>query len=144
MKKLEKFEFGRTVERSKYDWDKLLSGEVLLLEKGKDFTCTASAFVMRARMVAKKKGLVLRSKRLENGDIVIQAVPRLETMKAKPTKAQVVEDDDENDELDESDLEESDDEDDDVFDDDEEDEDDDFDDDEDDEEDGDDDDEDDF
>lgn len=74
MKTLEKFDFGRQVNRkSSYDWAGMLDGQIHVLEAGKDFSCKAITLKSRARAVAKKMGLSVRTGTTEAGDVVIQS-----------------------------------------------------------------------
>ena len=74
MKTLESFDFGRSnVDRSTYDWDTILDGNINVLEKGKDFTSKPGTFKMRARQVAKKLGLKVNTASDKDGNIIIQA-----------------------------------------------------------------------
>ncbi len=74
MKTLKKFEFkGGSDGRSSYDWDSILSGEIVQLEEGKDFTCKPQTLAMMARKQAKSKGMNVKIAKIEDG-LVIQAV----------------------------------------------------------------------
>lgn len=74
MKTLESFDFGRSnVDRSTYDWDTILDGNINVLEKGKDFTSKPGTFKMRARQVAKKLGLKVNTASDKEGNIIVQA-----------------------------------------------------------------------
>ena len=73
MKTLNEFEFGtQQIGKSTYDWDTILNGEIHVLEAGKDFTCKPANMKTQARMVAKKRGLRVRTGSTEEG-VVIQA-----------------------------------------------------------------------
>ena len=73
MKTLESFDFGRSVDRSTYDWDTILNGNVNVLEAGKDFTSKPGTLKMRARTVAKKLGLKVNTASDKEGNVIIQA-----------------------------------------------------------------------
>ena len=73
MKTLESFDFGRSVDRSTYDWDTILNGNVNVLEAGKDFTSKPQTLKMRARQVAKKLGLKVNTASDKEGNVIIQA-----------------------------------------------------------------------
>lgn len=88
MKTLESFDFGRSVDRSTYDWDSILNGEVNVLEAGKDFTCKAGTLKMRARAVAKKLGKKIRTGKDKDGNVVVQAYkPDADELKMDAAKA---------------------------------------------------------
>jgi len=74
MKKLQSFEFKSFGDRakSKHDWAALLSGEIIQMEEGTDFTCKTQTLMTLARSAAKKRGLKLRSTKVEGG-VVLQA-----------------------------------------------------------------------
>ena len=76
MKTLKKFEFPETKGgfKSQYDWDKLLSGSILQLEEGKDYSCKTANFFTMCRTQAKKRGMKVHTARVEGG-VVIQALP---------------------------------------------------------------------
>lgn len=73
MKTLESFDFGRSSDRSTYDWNAILNGSINVLTPGEDFTCKAATLKMRARAVAKKKGLKVQVTSTKEGDVVIRA-----------------------------------------------------------------------
>src|SRR6266511_3211100 len=74
------YEFKRTGSReSKYPWDELLSGDVIELENGKDFTCQASSLAARLHIKAKERGGSLKTQTLKpSGNLVVQYVPESE------------------------------------------------------------------
>lgn len=72
MKTLENFDFGSQVGRSSYDWDSILNGEINVLVAGEDFDCKPQTVKQRARQVAEKMGLKVRTG-TKDGNIVIQA-----------------------------------------------------------------------
>ena len=89
MKTLESFDFGRSSDRGTYDWDVILNGNINVLEKGSDFTCKPQTLKMRARQVAKKKGLRVQTSNDKDGNIVIRAYkpePGTETTPPRPRK----------------------------------------------------------
>ena len=73
MKTLESFDFGRQSSRGTYDWDTILDGEIHVLETGKDFSCKPVTIKTRARAVAKKMNLSVRTGTDKNGNVVIQS-----------------------------------------------------------------------
>lgn len=80
MKTLKKFEFPETKGgfKSQYDWDKLLSGAIIQLEEGKDYTCKTANFFTMCRNAAKKRGMKVSVARVDGG-VVIQATPAAAT-----------------------------------------------------------------
>lgn len=75
MQKLDSFEFKTTGPVARYDWDTLLSGDILKLSAGEDFNCTPHTFGMMARNQGKKRGLQVRTSMQDEGQsIIIQAV----------------------------------------------------------------------
>ena len=79
------YEFKRTGSReSKYPWDVLLSGEVIELEAGKDFTCQASSLAARLHFKAKEKGGTLKTQTVKpSGNLVVQFIPKSEEVAAE-------------------------------------------------------------
>lgn len=73
MKTLDSFEFGAQVGRSSYDWDKILSGDIVVLVEGDDYDCKPQTLKQRARQVAAKMGKKVRTGSDKEGNIVIQA-----------------------------------------------------------------------
>jgi len=73
MKTLKNFDFGGS-NRGSYDWDAILNGKINQMEAGKDFTCKPATLVSRARAVAKKRGLKIKSAMdKKTGHVVIQS-----------------------------------------------------------------------
>jgi hypothetical protein len=82
MKTLESFDFGsRAVSSKKYNWDEILSGEIVVLEAGKDFECKPGGIRLTVKKNAEKLGLKVRSK-VVDGNVVIQAFKPTEEEKA--------------------------------------------------------------
>ena len=87
MKTLESFDFGRSSDRGTYDWDTILNGKINVLEAGKDFTCKPATIKMRARAVAKKKGLRVQVTSDKDGNVVIRAYkPEPSTVTSAPRR----------------------------------------------------------
>lgn len=75
MKVLKKFEFrGPVGVGATYDWDKILSDEIVQLEEGKDYECKTQTIRMMASKQARKRGKTLRANVVEGG-IVLQSAP---------------------------------------------------------------------
>jgi len=86
MKTLESFEwtnFGS--DRSKHDWDVLLDGQIRQLQAGVDFTSKPATMLTLCRNAAQKRGLRLRTSKVEDG-IVIQAIKPEEVEQEAPKK----------------------------------------------------------
>lgn len=67
------FVFGRRPHETKYDWDKFLDGRCWKLKQGVDFDCTLQSFRRNAANVATRRGLSLKTQRLSDTVVVIQA-----------------------------------------------------------------------
>lgn len=87
MKTLDSFEFGAQVGRSSYDWDQILSGDIVVLVEGDDYDCKPQTLKQRARQVAAKMGKKVRSGSDKEGNIVIQAYDMTAEEKAFAAKA---------------------------------------------------------
>ncbi len=74
MKTLKSFDFGPSSGNTKHDWDSILSGKLVMLEEGTDFTCTIGTFHGNAKSRAASRGQDLKIKKVEGG-IVLQAGP---------------------------------------------------------------------
>src|SRR5262249_5069166 len=55
-----------------YDLDHILSGKIVQLEAGTDYSCKPQTLLTLARAAATKRGLKLRTSKVENG-VVLQA-----------------------------------------------------------------------
>ncbi len=79
------FEFSRSGSRqSIYDWDTILSGEVVELESGKDFKCQPSSLAARLHLKAKERGGSLKTQTLKpSGNLVVQFTPESEEVTAE-------------------------------------------------------------
>lgn len=75
---LEQFEFrkgvGQQENSATYDWDTFLDGQMRKFVEGEDYQCKTNTFSTLARANAKRKGLKIKTTKVEGG-IVIQAVP---------------------------------------------------------------------
>lgn len=82
MKTLKKFDFQAFgAGRSDYDWDAILSGDVVQLTAGEDYSCKTVTFATLARSAARKRNMVLQTgKPQEEGveGIVVKASPASE------------------------------------------------------------------
>lgn len=75
MKTLDTFDFGSRSERkSSYDWDTILSGKIVVLVEGEDFTCKRSTMVIITRNKAKKLGKKLRTGQDFEGNLIVQVI----------------------------------------------------------------------
>jgi hypothetical protein len=84
MKKHDAFEFSRGSRQSIYDWDAILSGDVVELESGKDFKCQASSLAARLHLKAKERGGSLKTQTLKpSGNLVVQFTSESEEMAAE-------------------------------------------------------------
>ncbi len=73
MKTLKSFEFTAPVgAKSRYDWDNILSGQIVQLEEGKDYACKPATFSTLIRSAAKKRGQTVRTSKVDGG-MVVQA-----------------------------------------------------------------------
>src|SRR5262245_33079587 len=73
-RKLERFPAAAA---SRYAWDELLDGDPWELVAGEDFTSKPTTLIANARMQAKRRGGVVRTRLLDNGDrpsVVIQFI----------------------------------------------------------------------
>jgi len=73
MKTLDSFDFGSQSSRGQYDWDSILDGDIHVFVEEKDYTCKTSTFISRARAVASKRGLSLKTAKDKDGNVVMQA-----------------------------------------------------------------------
>jgi len=65
MKTLKTFEFTAAVGTgASYEWDKILSGDIVQLDAGKDFECKPATFCTLARSAAKKRKMIVRTSML--------------------------------------------------------------------------------
>ncbi len=60
------------VSKSKYPWHEWMDGDVWEIEAQKDFTCQYASFVTLSHDVARKRGGKVRTKRLRNGNVLLQ------------------------------------------------------------------------
>jgi hypothetical protein len=75
MKILKSFEFGEsTVGRAIYEWDKILTGKIVQLEEGKDYTVNSDTVRALCYSQARRRGLRVKVAAVENG-LVIQSQP---------------------------------------------------------------------
>jgi len=84
-KALENFTFSPRTRSSSYDWDTILSGKLLQLNRGEDFghanadgtlkNVSTASVVAIAQIHAKNRGLKLRYEIVDDDTIVVQAVP---------------------------------------------------------------------
>ncbi len=66
--------FDRSASKaSKYDWGKILSGDIVVLEQGTDYDCKSEGLAMRIRTEAKKLGMKVKIK-VDGGRVIAQAV----------------------------------------------------------------------
>jgi hypothetical protein len=75
-RKLEQFPAAAS---SRYPWDQLLDGAPWEVVEGEDFTSKPTTFIQNARTQARRRGGVLRTRLLQNGDrasVVIQFTHR--------------------------------------------------------------------
>jgi hypothetical protein len=87
MKTLKSFEFTEsTVGRAIYDWDKILSGKIIQLEEGKDYTVNSDTVRALAYSQAKRRSLKVKVAAVEGG-LVIQATPMTEEEKQAAKEA---------------------------------------------------------
>jgi hypothetical protein len=71
-RKLEKFPMATT---GRYPWDELLNGDPWELVSGEDFTAKPTTIIANARVQAKRRGGMVRTRLFQNGDrasVVIQ------------------------------------------------------------------------
>lgn len=66
---------ARTASNAKYDWPKLLDGEVHTLILGRDITSKSASFKVYARQVAHDKGFGLQIRTMGN-QLLLKAIPR--------------------------------------------------------------------
>ena len=64
--------FGANKKESKYDWTRILSGSIVELQQGQDYTCKSAAFAMQVRSAARRKGLKVRVA-VQKGRVIVQA-----------------------------------------------------------------------
>lgn len=69
---------GRQVRRfdgrkSQYDWGKILSGDIVVLEQGTDYTCKTATFALQVRAAAKRRGKQVKVA-TRQGQVVVQAL----------------------------------------------------------------------
>lgn len=62
-----------TGTKNKYDWNSILSGEIVMLEQGTDYDCKSTTFALQCRAAAKRKKVQVRIK-TESGRVIVQAV----------------------------------------------------------------------
>jgi hypothetical protein len=88
MKQLKKFEFkqGQFGGEAKYDWAKLLNGNIWQLVRGEDYTAADTTIMTQIRMQAGKRGLAVSVNKTEDG-IVLQASGDPDPEKAAAYKA---------------------------------------------------------
>ena len=67
-------EWPNTARASRYDWDKLFDGSMWMLSKGVDYKCAAESFRVQAYAAAKIKGTKLRTARVGDDDLALQAL----------------------------------------------------------------------
>jgi len=65
---------GGAKEYSTYDWDVILDGKTHKLMKGEDYSSKSITVVSRARTLAKRRGLKIQSKILDDG-VILRALP---------------------------------------------------------------------
>jgi hypothetical protein len=73
--RLERFPPAAT---SRYPWDELLNGDPWKLVSGEDFTSKPTTLIANARMQAKRRGGMVRTRLFQDGDrasVVIQFRP---------------------------------------------------------------------
>lgn len=58
--------------KSKYDWNEILDGQIRQLEQGVDYDCRTENMVMQIRSAAKRKGVKVRVQK-QPGCVVVQA-----------------------------------------------------------------------
>ena len=63
----------KTMRASKYDWDSLFDGEIYKVTKGEDFECDIESFRVQAYGAARNRGLFLRSAKLSDNELALQA-----------------------------------------------------------------------
>lgn len=83
IKKVPDFQFR---ESRPHPWDQWFSGEKLLLEKGKDYTCTDRTLVAAAHASARKRGIRVRTSVIKEGTVVLQALFNEQAPKTTPSK----------------------------------------------------------
>jgi hypothetical protein len=85
VKKHDTFEFSRAGSRqSIYDWDAILSGDVVELESGKDFKCQPSSLAARLHLKAKERGGTLKTQTLKpSGNLIVQFTRESEKVAAE-------------------------------------------------------------
>lgn len=76
MKKLRGFKFDRKKRPNrKYDWAKILNGEIWHLRKGTDFTIEDESMRAQAHVNAREKGVKVRTSIVDDGLVVQAYVP---------------------------------------------------------------------
>ncbi len=74
MKTLKSYEFQESGGgKATYDWDAILSGKIVLLEREKDYTCKDTTMQTLCRSAARRRGMVVKTGKDDAG-LVVQAV----------------------------------------------------------------------
>jgi hypothetical protein len=75
MKTLKAFEFKKATVRAGYDWDTILSGEIVQMDEGVDFTCSVSSLQTNVTEAARKRGQTVMTNKVEGGLVVKASKP---------------------------------------------------------------------
>ena len=67
--RLDDFEWSRAGK--KYPWDQWFNGEVWKLTKGEDFTIRVDSMITSAYQIAKKRGVRVRVRRIEDEQALV-------------------------------------------------------------------------
>lgn len=79
-------EWPKVTRASKYDWDEFFSGAIVKLTKGEDFECDIESIRVQAYGAARARGLRLKSVKMSETELALQALAPEPEEPKKPGK----------------------------------------------------------
>ena len=83
MEKLKAFEFASPAAKPQYDWDTLLNGDIYKLKAGTDYKCSETTIRMMALANGRKRGVYVKTAKVDGGVVIQQVGPASEEDIAK-------------------------------------------------------------